>query len=517
MNSSNLLGRPSLCAKSERGSGAPSDAKRDLAPWSILVSVTLLLGGCAVGPDYSPPEIDAPVAWSQDLTNTSADGPGQLQAWWQIFEDPILEDLIVQAGSSNLNLRIAAARIEEAQALRTIARSGYAPQVEAGATAQYRRSSEATTPILPPDVGRETGFYSVGASAAWELDVWGRVKRSVESATAGLEASEEDYRDTLVILYGQVATTYIEARALQQRIRYAKQNADAQRETLQLTRNLNSAGLVGDLDVSQAQLNLSRTESMIPTFQAALTATVNLLAVLLGQSPGALQLLIESEQPIPSPPDVVAVGLPVDLLRQRPDLRRAERLLAAQTALIGVAQADLYPSLSLPGTLSFQAFDPGNLNGSSLAYAFGPTLRWNLFSGGRIRSQIKVEEIRTQQALLAYEQTILLALAEVENNMAAFAKERDRLTMVTDARDAARRSVELVKELYQNGLTHFQNVLDMERSLAVEEDNLAVSRGFLANDVVALYRALGGGWQLDSTDPFELSSASAAEVDESHP
>jgi NodT family efflux transporter outer membrane factor (OMF) lipoprotein len=477
----------------------------------------LLLGGCAVGPDYSPPETSTPAKWSQDLADTFSDDAGQIQAWWQIFEDPILEDLIIQAGSSNLNLKIAAARIEEAQALRNIARSGYAPQVQAEAAAQYTRTSEATNPFLPPSVERESGFYSVGASAAWELDVWGRVKRSVESATASLEASEEDYRDTLVILYGQVATTYVEARTLQQRIRYAQQNAEAQRETLQLTQNLNSAGLVGDLDVSQAQLNLARTESAIPNFQAGLTATINQLAVLLGQTPGALQSLIETEQPIPSPPDVVAVGLPVDLLRQRPDLRRAERLLAAQTALIGVAQADLYPALSLPGTLSFEALDPGNLNGSSLAYAFGPTLRWNLFSGGRIRSQIKVEEIRTEQALLAYEQTVLLALAEVENNMASFAKEQDRLTMVTDARNAARRSVELVKELYRSGLTHFQNVLDMERSLATEEDNLAASRGFLANDVVALYRALGGGWQLNSTDPFEVTSASAVGPAESHP
>jgi NodT family efflux transporter outer membrane factor (OMF) lipoprotein len=458
-----------------------------------------------------------PAEWSQELDDTFTAGPGQLQAWWQIFEDPVLESLIVQAGSSNLNLRIAAARIEEAQALRNIARSGYAPEVQAEGTVQYTRASEGTNPFLPPEVNRETGFYSVGASAAWELDVWGRVKRSVQSATAELEASEEDYRDTLVILYGQVATTYVEARTLQQRIRYAQQNAEAQRETLQLTRNLNSAGLVGDLDVSQAQLNLARTESAIPTFQASLTATINQLAVLLGRSAGSLQSVFESAQPIPTPPDVVAVGLPVDLLRQRPDLRRAERVLAAQTARIGVAQADLYPALSLPGTLSFEAFDPGNLNGSSLAYAFGPTLRWNLFSGGRIRSQIKIEEVRAEQALLAYEQTLLLALAEVENNMASFAKERDRLVMVTEARDAARRSVELVKELYQSGLTHFQNVLDMERSLATEEDNLALSRGFLASDVVALYRALGGGWQLAPEGPFELSSAPMTASDQPHP
>lgn len=460
------------------------------------LATAVLVGGCAVGPNYIPPTPATPDQWSQDLAETFEDTPGQLQSWWQVFNDPSLENFIRQAGSSNLTLRIAAARIEEAQALRNIARSGYAPQIQGEAAAQYTRASEATTPFLPQGVDRETGFYAVGASAAWELDLWGRIKRSVESATASLEATQEDYHDTLVILYGQVATTYIEARTLQQRIRYAQQNAEAQRETLQLTRNLNSAGLVGDLDVSQAQLNLARTESGIPTFQAALTATVNQLAVLLGQSPGGLQSVFNTVEPIPAPPDVLAIGLPADLLRQRPDIRRDERLLAAQTARIGIAQAQLYPTLSLPGTLSFEAFDPGNLNGSSLAYAFGPALRWNLFSGGRIRSQIRVEESRTQQALFAYEQTVLLALAEVENNMASFAKERDRLIMVTSARDAARRSVELVKELYQNGLTHFQNVLDMERSLALEEDNLAVSRGFLANTVVALYRALGGGWQL---------------------
>lgn len=466
------------------------------ATWAGLA---LLFGGCAVGPDYTPPEIATPVSWSQESTLTPTTSPSQLGNWWRVFQDPVLEKLIVEAGRANLNLKIAVARIEEGQALRNISRSGYAPQVAANGTAQYTRASEATTPVLPPEVGRETGFYAVGASAAWELDLWGRIGRSVESATASLEATEEDYRDTLVILYGQVAATYVEARTLQQRILYAEQNAQAQRETLELTRNLNNAGLVGDLDVSQAQLNLSRTESFIPSLQAALTANINQLAVLLGQSPGSLQPLLEDRRPIPTPPDVVAIGLPADLLRQRPDLRRAERQLAAQTALIGVATAELYPALTLPGTLSFEAFDPGNLNGSSLAYAFGPSLRWNLFSGGRIRSQIKVQESRTEQALLAYEQAVLFALAEVENNMAAFARERDRLVSVTDARNAARRSVDLVKDLYRNGLTHFQNVLDMERSLAAEEDNLATSRGLLANDLVALYRALGGGWPSDST------------------
>lgn len=461
--------------------------------FAAAASAGLALTGCLVGPDYQRPNPTVPDAWHQAITNQFLAERPDIATWWTNFHDPTLTRLVEHAGRDNLNLKIAAARVQEAQALRGVARSGLLPQVSGLGSAQATRVSERTT-SLPAGADPETGFYQVGATAGWELDLWGRVRRSIESATASWQASVEDYRDALVVLHAEVAETYLEVRTLQERIRLARSNALAQAATLQLTTNLNQAGLVGDLDVSQATLNLRQTESMIPVLESARARATHRLGVLLGLAPAALFEELSEPAPIPEPPAALRVGLPANLLRQRPDLRRAERLLAAQTARIGVAAAELYPQLSLPGTLTLEAFEPGNLDGRSLAYAFGPQLRWTLFAGGRIRSTIKAEEARTQQALHAYEQTLLLALEDAENAIVALARERDRLEKLTAARDAARRSVSLVLDQYRTGLTQFQNVLDMQRSLTAAEDGLATSRGALAADAVRLYRALGGGW-----------------------
>lgn len=477
-------------------------------------SLALFLNGCKVGPTYEPPEIETPATWGQGSDTNFAIATPELINWWTNFNDPILNGLIVQAASSNLNLRIAATRIEEARALRGIAKSGLAPQVDGVGSAQVQRFTAQTAPITSsPEIG---GSGSIGASATWELDVWGRVRRAIESATAGFEASIEDYRDTMVILYAEVAATYIEVRTVQERIRYAETNAIAQAATVELTVNLNKAGLAGDLDVHQANLNLARTQSTIPTFRADLTRAMNRLGVLLGQTPVALHPQLREQKPIPLPPDVVQTGMPVDLLRHRPDIRRAERLLAAQTALIGVATAELYPRFFLPGTLTLDALDVGNISGSSVAYSFGPTMQWSLFTGGRIRNSIKVEEARTEEAMTAYDQTVLLALEDVENAMVTFAQERDRQISVTLARESARMSVKLVLDLYKSGLTQFQNVLDMERSLALEEDNLAVSRGLLAGNAVRIYQSLGGGWAPDEDNPTQTQSIALSASTESN-
>lgn len=461
------------------------------------------LGGCAVGPDYRPPEVGVPTAYQQAVTNAFQTNVVSLQRWWTNFNDAVLETLITRASTNNLDLKIAAARIEEGRALRGVAKSGLAPQVDGLGGAQITRLNDDTAAIPDP----EGWNASIGASATWELDVWGRVRRGVESATAGYKATIEDFRDTLVILYGEIAASYMQVRTLQKRIEYAERNVKSQEETLKLTEDLNAAGLVGDLDVRQATLNLERTRSTIPTFRSDLVQAINRLGVLLGESPDALHDELSSVQSVPIPPDVVQVGLPAELLRQRPDVRAAERSLAAQTARIGVAKAELYPQFFLPGTLSLEALDIGNLSGSSMTYAFGPTMKWTLFAGGRIRNLIKVEEARTQQFLHGYEQTILLALEDAEGAMVAFAQERDRIGSVLAAREAAAQSVSLVKDLYRSGLTQFQNVLDMERSLAQEDDNLAVSRGLLAEDAVRIYRALGGGWDPEDPEPWLAPNA----------
>ena len=327
------------------------------------------------------------------------------------------------------------------------------------------------------------------------MDLFGRLRRSVESADAELAASVEDYRDLLVVLYAEVATNYIDVRTLQQRILSAERNVASQKDTLELVRIRNRVGLVGELDLRQAELNVSRTASFIPSLREALAASVNRTAVLLGEYPNQLHAELREPAPIPLPEAEVAVGLPVELLRQRPDLRAAERQLAAQSARIGVATADLYPRLALLGSFSFDAISTASwFTSGAQAWNFGPQLRWNLFDGGRIRSNVRAQEALTRQALAGYEQTVLLAVEEVENSLSGYAEERARLEELQRGVRAAEQTVELVQVLYKTGLVDFLNVLDAERSLFEAQDQLLESEGRVAKNLVRVYRALGGGW-----------------------
>jgi len=308
-------------------------------------------------------------------------------------------------------------------------------------------------------------------------------------------ASVEDYRDVLVVLYADVATNYVELRALQQRRAYAVSNVENQTGTLQLTIDRNRAGLAADLEVRQAELNVAETEAVIPLLEEGIARTIHRLGVLMGEPPNALYAELEESVPTPSASPNVEVGLPMNLLRQRPDVRGAERQLAAQTARIGVATADLYPRFSLVGTFALSATDAAEFfSRGSTRYGLGPTMQWNLFSGGRVRNLIDVEDARAQQALTRYEQTVLLALEDVENSMVAYEREQDRLEALERSVVAAQASVDLVKTLYRTGLTNFQNVLDMERSLFRQQDKFAASEGVVVQNLISLYRALGGGW-----------------------
>jgi len=450
-----------------------------------------------VGPDYEPPVVDVPDVWQQASTARVAEGEAPLQTWWTVFGDPKLENLVDRAQSSNLDLQRAVWRMEEARAARGFARGELLPAVQATGDAGRSQQSENTVPT--PEMAEATNFFAVGLEASWELDVFGRVRRGVEAATAELDASLEDYRDVLVSLLSEVALNYLELRALQERIAYAEANVRAQRETLQITIDRFEAGLVSRLDITQAESNLANTEAAIPTLRAGLTGALNRLAVLLGEPPGALDAELADRAGIPVPPEELTVGLPAELLRQRPDVRRAERLLAAQTARIGVRTADLYPRFSLTGFLALESTDAGDLvSGSSTTWGFGLPIRWNIFSGGRVRAAIEVEEARTEQALLAYEQSVLRALEDVENAMVAYYQERLRRDKLVKAVEASRESVELVQTQYMAGLTNFQNVLDTQRSLFTQQDQLAASEGILVQYLVVLYKSLGGGWSPES-------------------
>ncbi|MGH7818907.1 MAG: efflux transporter outer membrane subunit, partial [Candidatus Binatia bacterium] len=339
-------------------------------------------------------------------------------------------------------------------------------------------------------------LYTLGLSAGWEVDVFGRVRRSVESAGATVEASEEDHRDVLVALCAEVARAYVNVRTLQNRLKVAYVNLDSQAATVELTRVRLDGGVASGLDVAQAESVLASTRTTIPSVERELLQELNRLSVLLGENPGSVLVELADGGRIPVPPAALTVGFPAEVVRQRPDIRRAERELAAQTARIGIASADLYPRFTLLGSFAFDATHVSDLfTGSSRAYSVGPAVRWNVFDAGRIRGLIRAEEARAVQALAHYEQTVLRGLEEVESALVAYARLREERQAVGDAVRAAAFSLELATELYKDGLVDFQNVLDAQRTVLEFEDQLAVTDGAMVQSVVQLYRALGGGWK----------------------
>jgi NodT family efflux transporter outer membrane factor (OMF) lipoprotein len=464
----------------------------------------LALGACTVGPDYVQPETETPDAWHTAAVEGLEEGEATLQTWWNVFDDEKLTELVLRSADGNLDLRSALWRVEEVRALRGIVASNRKPQVGFSADANRSLPSDngALSEIAPEEGFEAENLLSAGFGASWEIDVFGRIRRQVEAADAATEASVEAYRDVLVSLYAETALAYINVRASQERLRIAHENVDAQENTLQLTKDRFDSGLVSALDVAQAESNLANTYSLIPVIERDINEGLNRLAVLLGENPGALHAELDNEVPIPHEPDAVTMGLPTELLRQRPDVRRAERLLASQTAKIGVATADLYPTFSLAGFLGLEALNFGDLaSGDSVTWNAGLPIRWNIFSGGRIRSRIRAEEARTNQLLAGYEQTVLNALEESENAMVAYVKEVQRRERLSQAVNATQRSLDLVLTQYTAGLTDFQNVLDTQRTLLLREDDLAVAEGRVIGNLVRLYRALGGGWDPDTAQP----------------
>jgi NodT family efflux transporter outer membrane factor (OMF) lipoprotein len=471
----------------------------------IAIAGVLALGGCTVGPDYEEPELaTVPDAWHTAVTEGVLEGEAPLQTWWTVLDDATLTSLIERSSASNLTLREAVWRVEEAHALRGVVAGARVPQVALDGNAN-RSDLSKNGPLggaVPDELFEPANQFDLGVGASWELDIWGRIRRQVEAADAEVEASLEDYRDVLVTLYAEVATNYVNVRSLQERLRLAHENVEGQENTLKLTTDRFNSGLVSALDVAQAESNLANTRSLIPTLEQQLALALNRLAVLLAMNPGALDEELSNTVPIPVEPNAVATNLPADLLRQRPDIRTAERRLAAQTARIGVATAELYPKFSLTGFLGLQATSAGNLFSSdSVNWSVGLPVRWNLFAGGATRSQIDAEKARTEQLLINYERAVLLALEEVEDAMVSYDKEVARRAHLTNSVDATQRSLDLVLTQYRAGLTDFQNVLDTERSLLVRQDDLAASEGIVIKNLIDLYRALGGGWDPETAQP----------------
>lgn len=487
--------------------GFPACAKRLLLGLWILSLCAAAGLGCAVGPKFQPPEAETPPTWdgqtavTEALPSKTTTDPVKLVTWWQAFNDPTLISLVEQALRANLDVRQAEARVRQARAARRVAGAPLWPQVDASALYEKSQgSSEVGGGGAIATVGRARELFQVGLDAAWELDIFGGTRRGLEAATADLNAAVEDRRDVLVTLAGEVGTNYLNLRGFQQQIAIARKNLAAQKKTADITHRRFEAGFVSRLDVANADAQVATTEAQIPLLEAAARSAIYSLGVLLGRQPAALAEELSREAPIPPNPPKVPVGLPSELVRRRPDIRRAEAQVHAATARIGVATADLFPRFFLTGSYGFSSSDLsrlGNLNASKF-WSFGPSVSLPVFAGGRIRGNIEVQNALQEQALLTYQKTVLIALQDVETALVAYAKEQEHNRSLATAVSSNRQAVDLSMQRYVAGKTDFLSVLDAQRSLFATEDALTQSTRTLGTNLIALYKALGGGWEKNS-------------------
>ena len=431
--------------------------------------------------------------------------PAELARWWTEFNDPLLNSLVERAVKSSLDLYLAQARIREARAVLGVTEAGAWPASNASAAYSRSRTSENSffsagqnsggSSFSSPD-NLEHDLFKTGFDAGWEVDIFGATRRRIEAAQANIDAAVEERRSVLVTLLGEVAKNYIDLRGLQRRLSVSLENLRAQEETLRLTRVRFDAGLASDFEVAQAEGQAQTTAAQIPALESALKQTAYRLDVLLGAQAGALWNELAQESPIPAIPPEAHVGMPAELLRRRPDIRRAERQLAAATAQIGAATADLYPKFSLTGGFGLQSISAGDwFSGRSRFWSIGPTITWTVFDAGKIRANIEVRNAQQEQALRLYEKSVLSALGDVESALVNYSKEQTRYRSLLEAAAANRRAVQMANDLYTQGLVPFLNVLDSERTLYSSEIDLAQSEANMASNLVALYKALGGGWE----------------------
>lgn len=501
--------------------------------WLLIVcGILCVSSGCAtgfreyfangfkVGPNYCPPSAPVSERWIDfEDSRVHMEPPIEL-AWWRVFRDPTLDELVQTASRQNITLREAGFRIEQSRALRAIAVGNLFPQQQTVQGAYTRRMNSFGTNITAggagglPGAQRFFSVYNTGATLAWELDFWGRFRRAVESADAQLDASIENYDDVLVLLIGEVATSYVEYRSVEQRIEYARQNVISQRGSLDLAEKKREGGAGSRLDVTQAITNVAQTESQIPSLEIQLRQAQNNLCVLMGIPPQDLQPLLSRRKGIPTAPPEVAVGIPSDLIRRRPDVRRAEREIAAQSAQIGIAETDLYPTFTLTGNLFTQANTFQDLfRTSSVGGSFGPSFSWNVLNYGRIRNNVVAQEALFMQEVAQYQQVVLNANREVEDGIISFLRSQEQARFLREGVDAAQESRDLVNELYQGGKADFNRVFVAELSLQQQQDTLAQAEGLIAQSLVTVYRALGGGWQIRLEDLPPMTDVRPEEVE----
>ncbi len=479
---------------------------KKMYPFALL----FLLTGCsAVGPMYAPPETEIADNWfsADQYRQAVKEQSTALAEWWNTLEDPQLPALIDQALQDNLDLQQAQSRVRQARLERTVSRASLFPSLDADGSARksYIRDSGGS--------GSEADAFSAGFDASWEIDLFGGVRRSIEATQADYEAAVEALRDTRISLIAEVALNYVQVRTYQERLRVARANAASQEQTLELLTALSQAGRGDELAIAQARYNLESSRAGIPDLQTGLQESMNSLAILTGKPAGALQRQLAEQASIPTASVELAVGVPADLLRRRPDIRQAERELAAQTARVGEAEADLYPKLSLTGSIGLEAISADKLiNYPTRLWSIGPSVSWPIFRAGALRNQVRIQDEQLQEKLILYRASILNATEEVENAIIAYANEQQKLQRLQEGSKAARLAEQLAEHQYATGMTGFSDVLDAQRSLLSFEDQLAQSSGTVVSSLIQLYKALGGGWHplsradVSRTDTLESQS-----------
>jgi len=441
-----------------------------------------------------------PVQFHSQAAGASADPA--VEQWWRSFHDAELDSLIGRAVRANLDLKIAASRLLEARAARGVARAGLLPSVETSDSPQRVRGG-LTQGIFHPNAGSqssllapyETNIFQQGFDASWEIDFFGGKRHALAAATADVAATEEARRDTLVSLLAEVARNYGELRGTERRLEIAGHNINLQTDTLDLTKVRAEAGLGTDLDVERQVSQLAATEAIVPALESARLMSIHRLSVLLGEEPGSLATELTQDRPLPATPPVVPVGLSSDLLKRRPDIRRADAEVTAASARVGVARSDFFPKITLTGAAGRQGTSFSGLTlGAGNFFAVGPAIKLPIFTGGRLRANMEAQKQRLSQAQLAYRSAVLRSLEETENALTAYGREQERRERLQVAAQASRQAAQLANELYTRGLADFLSVLDAQRQQLGIEDDLAQSDTAVVTNLVALYKALGGGW-----------------------
>jgi len=474
----------------------------------LALLITTLLPGCfAVGPDYEPPKIPVPQQWSETTAGTGLH-PKQADKWWKTFNDPVLDKLISDAIASNLDLKLALERVKDARVLRSATIAAGLPSLGAKSNVSRRFNNSSSSASQTGGTGSAIGgtgvgnqlinIFQMGFDAQWELDFFGGVRRAIEAADATVDVEVENSRDVLVTLLGDVARNYIELRANQRLVAITRENLHAQQETQTLTQIRQQAGLASMLEVTQAQAQSATTEAQLPNYETVVKQSIHALSVLLGKEPGALAIRLNQQGVIPAVAANVITNLPSELLQRRPDIRRAERRLAVANASVGIATAELYPKINLAAFIGLQNTTITDFTPIGKSWSAASSLTMPIFNWGKLNANINSKKAQFEQTFLTYQSTVLSAFQEVEDSLVAYSKEQERHKALTQAVEANQLAVQLAGERYQKGLTAFLDVLESQKALYQAQSLLVSSESALSNNLVALYKALGGGWQTEA-------------------